>query len=965
MVEEEKIKLEECAPAQGLIELYVSPSGDRSALIISGGDNKGTESAANYMAARIPYVWELDGIRLEDVEKGVNEFLSDEGITVDSCNTLGIVVEDSREEVKKLKLSIHFEEDETLLLAEEVLLRLASAHSRGERGNKLSYPSVALLHLRLKSQRLVKEIELPRVGEGGRRAPSPEERRISPRELSLSKLYSVEGLLGASGGGFIPDGLNTVIIVGRGASGSGNIAARLGLESTGVHIPIAKADLGVRDPKELVNPILVGRDNSWVRLLIEEGKLEGGALRPGEGLIQVAPKAFGEKDALALLGGDEEGLEAACTYLSERLPHLWEHRKGEIELGEIEEDVRRFFSSRIGAGQAAAALYRLERILGRIQGDLEELSVQVFVEGATPGLGELFKEVLGGRVGVEKFGLGVGNLDRDGGVSVIDEILDLPWEVDDLWERLRVELFPRIREDSSVSLEVRVSEPPEIRERLREEISRELIGRGCDGENVKVTVLSAYKQGYSLLYDIVLPSIKDKGVNTVKITFAPLAPREIRWQKIYSPIRWLQELYPIDEVLSKELAIPVENIVFESSSELTPIYRVEIRDREGKVVHEDEFDPKFVVQPFLAKFPDYEKVRVTTGWVRAEVDGETVLDERIITDPEKFWSYYQEEVLGRVFENVMDVYEGTPLSEKAPYFNKLEVELWMSEPDYPIGVDQEQISSLEALHEDIYFETLTFFNVLGLFYSGQRISYLGRVIPRVHSSRTGRGPTVKVRYLGKAASNPKILVHWKTKEGVEGEICEDIVPLEIKDPRTISVLLKSGREGVVKLGFVLEVDMMEDRREELVRVASPEMVDRQFSSAEKACRMAELLGLFHQKGLYLDALSYPHLERIEFRIVSPEGEDVVELENPLRVEKGVEPSKAVYEYRGERIVQWEKPISPEECQEIISKLDAFPEVTAYRVGQSYLGREVWAMDVMLPVKAGWWSQAKASAYKPV
>ncbi|MFB0543462.1 MAG: M14 family metallopeptidase, partial [Candidatus Bathyarchaeia archaeon] len=102
-----------------------------------------------------------------------------------------------------------------------------------------------------------------------------------------------------------------------------------------------------------------------------------------------------------------------------------------------------------------------------------------------------------------------------------------------------------------------------------------------------------------------------------------------------------------------------------------------------------------------------------------------------------------------------------------------------------------------------------------------------------------------------------------------------------------------------------------------------------------------------------------------FRIVSPEGEDVVELENPLRVEKGVEVSKAVYEYRGERIVQWEKPISPEECQEIISKLDAFPEVTAYRVGQSYLGREVWAMDVMLPVKAGWWSQAKASAYKPV
>lgn len=69
MVEEGKVELEECAPAQGLIELYVSPPGDHSAIIISGGDDMGTESAANYMAARIPYIWELNGIRLEDVER--------------------------------------------------------------------------------------------------------------------------------------------------------------------------------------------------------------------------------------------------------------------------------------------------------------------------------------------------------------------------------------------------------------------------------------------------------------------------------------------------------------------------------------------------------------------------------------------------------------------------------------------------------------------------------------------------------------------------------------------------------------------------------------------------------------------------------------------------------------------------------------------------------------------------------
>ncbi|MCD6263905.1 hypothetical protein J7L60_05820, partial [Candidatus Bathyarchaeota archaeon] len=161
------------------------------------------------------------------------------------------------------------------------------------------------------------------------------------------------------------------------------------------------------------------------------------------------------------------------------------------------------------------------------------------------------------------------------------------------------------------------------------------------------------------------------------------------------------------------------------------------------------------------------------------------------------------------------------------------------------------------------------------------------------------------------------------------------------------------------------VDMRRDRREELVRVAPSELVDRQISSAERVCRMLEFLGLLHEGGLYLDTLTYPHLGGMEFHIVSPEGEDLIELENPLREGKEEVEEAERYRYQGERIVQWKRPISPEECLEIISKLDTFPEVTAYRVGRSYLGREIWAMDVMLPLKGRLWSQAKASTYKPV
>jgi hypothetical protein len=53
------------------------------------------------------------------------------------------------------------------------------------------------------------------------------------------------------------------------------------------------------------------------------------------------------------------------------------------------------------------------------------------------------------------------------------------------------------------------------------------------------------------------------------------------------------------------------------------------------------------------------------------------------------------------------------------------------------------------------------------------------------------------------------------------------------------------------------------------------------------------------------------------------------------------------------------------CQEIITKLAAFPEIRPYYAGISYLGRSIWALDVVAPLKGKYVSQAKASATKPV
>ena len=59
------------------------------------------------------------------------------------------------------------------------------------------------------------------------------------------------------------------------------------------------------------------------------------------------------------------------------------------------------------------------------------------------------------------------------------------------------------------------------------------------------------------------------------------------------------------------------------------------------------------------------------------------------------------------------------------------------------------------------------------------------------------------------------------------------------------------------------------------------------------------------------------------------------------------------------------PIPPAEGNRILAEMaDAFDEATVYRAGRTYLGKDVWAMDLMSPVRATHWSNYKATTFKP-
>ena len=218
------------------------------------------------------------------------------------------------------------------------------------------------------------------------------------------------------------------------------------------------------------------------------------------------------------------------------------------------------------------------------------------------------------------------------------------------------------------------------------------------------------------------------------------------------PSRWLHELYPVDEIFARELGMRKDAFQLELVDDGQGYLHARSARRRRPGRAEATFSPKFVEREYLDKFPGWSRVKVTTGWMLASVDGATVADARIATDPERFWDHYQAKMLPKIYDHVMKVTDNRPLPDKQPFHRDLDVEVWMSEPDFRIGVDEELMSSLESLHEDLYFVTLDFFDALGRTTTRRRLAGPGKIYPIIHPERRGKPGQVRILYAGNAAT---------------------------------------------------------------------------------------------------------------------------------------------------------------------------------------------------------------------
>jgi hypothetical protein len=844
-------------------------------------------------------------------------------------------------QVKDLAVEVHFADENGRGKAVAALRGLGEDQKRGLRTEVLSYPGCGRVTLALCCGSARAEVALSRTGSTKRLlTPSFRERPGADpagKEFDLLGLASAKGFYSDQDRDGILDGLDASVVVPKtqAVPGVADLAARLMLETAGGSFPIVVLDSEVESRKALAAPILVG-PNALTQDLIRSGKLKVPPMERSWGMARVVPKAFGKSNAIVFYAPDAEGLERTLGYFARTFPYFDDYADGRPQLRDAAADFEKFMKGEKG-GAEAYFLGRLQKLEDEFRGrDIEYFEARLLLPRPNGAYEKAVRDLLAGAVRTPSLTVSSSTLRT--GRPVFEKEKTFSWEADDalaqIMDKVRA-LAPGSGAATPLRVSLGLSESPAVRNKVGADIAKALAGAGASGSEVEV--LSAYKQGYFWLVGKVLPALKGRGVQGLTIRFSEEREDLTRPKRTYAePSRWLQELYPVDEVLARELALPLERIEFEIKEPGGPVYEVRARDAKGADVWSGTFSPRTRDIPLLGVLPEWGTVKVTCGWLRIERGTEVLLDTNLETDLEKFWAFYQKDVLEPVYAHIMKKTNQEPTFSKQPYFKRLQVELWASEPDFKIGLDEEVCSSLEALHDEIYFDTLDLLRGLTRFdpddrelpADTSRSSAPGNVLPYIHPSLEGGPARVKVTFEDWPATALQVSLKWKEK-GRE-EVTRTIVfpTLKPRDTR-LPGFLYDGRAGRIE-----ELWVETDWEKEADYLALIEIV-------EGYRRLGD-------KGLLADPFRYPLLRqlRVRLRVQDQEKEEVLPVLAAPPPAAAEEPAPQPDEV----IVPTREILSPDMAQAIIRRLARFKSVRSYVGGASYEGRDVPVLEMYLPLE---------------
>ncbi|MCG7344156.1 M14 family metallopeptidase [Sporosarcina sp. ACRSL] len=294
-----------------------------------------------------------------------------------------------------------------------------------------------------------------------------------------------------------------------------------------------------------------------------------------------------------------------------------------------------------------------------------------------------------------------------------DLMLEFDWQ--DRSEKEKIEEVLNQYKNQIADAKIYISKDPERRNELKEQWKQTY-------DINQVEVYSSFKTAYHWIEEVVVPQFRGETFDKIIISVVEdNLPKGLELN-----IRWIQEVYPVDLLLEREWGIQHEKVIFECqpSQESTYIVYGEksgVRSEMGRLnVPVKRMD---YVNGKNYAYPSTSAVAILLK------NGERVV-ELIDSSRASFYEFYLKEVLPAVKEKVKNYEPGQ--GHVVPFFDRIEIDVWMNESERKLGFDEERISSLEALHEDLYFNTLDYFAHWGEEVEGKPFYAPGGVYPFMH-----------------------------------------------------------------------------------------------------------------------------------------------------------------------------------------------------------------------------------------
>ncbi len=513
-------------------------------------------------------------------------------------------------------------------------------------------------------------------------------------------------------------------------------------------------------------------------------------------------------------------------------------------------------------------------------------------------------------------------------------------------------LYDLVRKGDEVDLTIVTGASRRTREALAREILNNFEAR--DPSRVEVHVIESFKQGFSWIRDVVLERLKSiDGLAKIRIGFSSfLADGRTRWNDedgtiptihakreakpdawMDSPIRLLQELYPIDDILAMELTLPRECIEFHLLSDVSePGYRLEAFNQKGVKVFDASYSLSFSERPYLDEFPLIGKVHPGTGRILLKINGKSIADIKVRTDLERVWDCYQAEILPMLGKLVREKHmrngASVPAAELQPYFARLDIEVGVNGSDEALPVRNDRISSLESLHEDIYFVGLDYFQTLGIALGAKGIDAPGLIVPHIHE--TSGAPFLRFSLTRKASETPAIVFG---SEVMQSPVAENDVDVYVSNFRWDA-------ERHVLIPYIV-ARVREER--DLSQVPG-------FSSLKEAFSVFLSNWAKRKKPGCSELVLHDGVE----------GHQDIRMVSQTQIEMS-DPEIGNLDFLEEMS---NKLITYTEYLHIIETLKRIPDIRVIRVARSLLGRDIYAIEI-LPHLPGYVSRTKMIDRRPV